>query len=110
MILLFFIGSAAIYVAYTWLSYLPHLRDSKLAFWAAMASAMLVAWLWLELAKRTDNPEKLFFYSLCWDAVVLAASLAIPITVFGVRPSITSAVGVILFILGVVLVKVGSNQ
>jgi hypothetical protein len=110
MIWLYFASSAIVYVAYLWLSYTPRLKDSNLAFWVAMGSALLVAWLWLEVAKRSESPERLFFYSLCWDAVVLIASLAIPITIFGVRPSVTSAVGVMLFVLGVVLVKVGSNQ
>ena len=109
MILFYFIASAAIYIAYHWLSYTPHLKDSKLAFWSAMVSAVLVAWTWLELAKRTSSPEKLFFYGLCWDAVVLAASLAIPLTLFNVKPSPVSLIGVCLFILGLILVKLGSN-
>lgn len=109
MTLFLFISSIIVYVAYHWLSYTPHLRDSKLAFWIAMISGALVAWLWLELAKRTDNADKLFFYGLCWDAVVLAANLAIPLTLFDVKPTPVSMIGVLLFILGFVLVKIGSN-
>lgn len=110
MVALLFTASAVLYLGYTWLIYSESLKDSRWVSWAALVAVMIVYGLWIELAKRVATPEKLFFYGLCWDAVVLVASIIIPLTMFEVKPTLLSMVGFLLFVAGILIFKLGAQS
>jgi hypothetical protein len=104
--LTFFLG-ALIYAIYAILCYHPTLKGSQITLWGGLTCALAANFLWIVLAKATHDPNRLIFYALIWDMIVIAVGVGIPLALYASKPSATMISGLILMAIGLILVKVG---
>lgn len=71
--------SFMIFVAGAYCSYTPEIRRSDAFPWLYMTCTVLVGTIWIFAARRLDDAGKILWFSLCWDALMVAAYYALPI-------------------------------
>lgn len=64
--------------------------------------------LWICLVRTINNPQKLFWWSLAWDLLMLLAFYLLPILIGSVKLNSSISFGLILILLGIMLVKASS--
>ena len=84
------------------------MKTSPHTMWLSMVCAMIANVIWIYIAKKTLDPNTLVFYALCWDSLVVVASILTPIVMFANLPSMLSTIGIAMVLTGLVLVKVGT--
>ncbi len=102
-----FILGALIYSIYAILCYHPTLKGSQVTLWGGLTCALAANFLWIVLAKSTPDPNRLIFYALIWDMIVISVGVGIPLTVYASKPSVMMVSGLVLMAIGLILVKMG---
>lgn len=92
-------------VAAAYLSYLESCRDCWWYVPAGVSLAVPVSIIWYSSARLLGNANSVYFYSMCWDAVAVAAFYLIPLLCFGVRLNWQGLAGVVCMLVGLLLFK-----
>lgn len=105
MLALSLLAVFALCAAGAWVSY----TQAKHAPWAPWAMGGLAAAsgvVWTHAARRL-SPEGTLAFSLAWDTVIAFCYYALPLILWGVRPTPAVLAGAGLVVAGLVLVHVG---
>lgn len=95
-----------LYFVMCYLGYSESLRRSSWFMPFCISINLLTSTLWFLAIKYIDNKNKIFFYSLCWDAVMIATACFVPIFLFNLNLNKTTIAGVFFMILGLFLIKI----
>ena len=88
------------------LSYSYKLKASSLFFPIGLTLALIVNYLWLYIAKISINKHDIYLRGLVWDSMIVGCYVLIPILFYGVKFNITTAIGIGLVVLGLILTKI----
>jgi len=97
-----------VYGAYAWVSFSPSVRASGLVVPVGLSFAFVGNLLWLSIVVRTDDTATLTYYGLVWDSIVTASFVLVPVLLFGVRFTAVSAVGCLMVLVGLTIMKIGT--
>lgn len=108
MHLFMFIIGAIIYGTYTWMVFEPSIRNSKYLIPLGLLVALIGNIVWLLLARDIKDNKQLMLYGLIWDMMITASFLVVPIVFFNVRLNFMSAIGCLIAVAGIVIMKLSS--
>lgn len=106
MILYFLLGGLAI-AAGVIASYAPAIKASMAYYPLGIGLAMINNYIWLKIAKSTNDSSKLLMLGVYWDSMIVLSYVLLPVIFFGARAHGTSLLGIVLIVVGMMLTKIG---
>lgn len=94
-----------LYFVMCYLGYSENLRKSNWFMPVCISINLFTSTLWFLAIKNIDNKSRIFFYSLCWDAVMIATAYFVPIFLFNLNLNKLTILGFFFMILGLILIK-----
>ena len=105
LILFYLVPSFLVYGAYTFVTYSKSIRDSSYYLPLGLAAAVLANVIWMFMARNLGTAKSIFYWGLALDITLTASTIIVPVMFFGVSPSKTSAVAIMMILTGIVLLK-----
>lgn len=65
--------------------------------------------IWLFMTRSLDDKEKIYFYALFWDAMIVVVFYGMPILLFGVKLNKWGLLGLALMITGLTIMKIAKR-
>lgn len=97
--------AGCLYILVCWLGYNDEFRKTAYFVPVATAIAALVNLLWFTVLRTLDDRQKIYVFSMCWDAVIVGVYYSIPVLFLGVKLDRYGLIGVFLILCGVCLLK-----
>lgn len=98
-------------IVYTFSAYLSYNEEWK-KHWSYYPTGIffgiLVSILWYYLAKHIPEKNRIYFYSLVWDTIMIFVFYFTPILFYGVTLNKANLIGLALIILGLMVFKLGN--
>lgn len=94
-----------LYVASSYIAYQESWRQSSWYLPTGMLIGVLLTILWVATVKYIDNRERIYFFSLAWDFIMVAVFYLLPLFM-GVKLDKWGLFGLTLVAAGLVLVKI----
>ena len=88
------------------ISYSEEFKQSNYYYPAGFAVGLLTTLIWFTAVRSITEKEKLYFYSLCWDFVMISVFYFFPILFLGIKVNKIGLVGIGLMVVGLIIVKV----
>ena len=101
---LFFLGTI-LYIASVSLLY-SSFKSSQYFYPVGLLFAFVTNFIWLYIAKHSAGAV-LYTRGLLWDSIIVAAYVLVPVLFFNIRLSLTSAVGCVIIVVGIIITKLG---
>lgn len=92
-------------------AYMTYTEEARKQWWFipfAVGLGAVVSTLWFLMVRWLDDKQRIYVYSLFWDAIMIAVYYFLPPLIFGVKLDKWSLVGLALIVGGVALIKVRS--
>lgn len=104
MIALYYFVGMIIYTLSAIMSYSVKAQAAKWYFPVGIAMAMLANFIWLYIAKNSIGHQTMI-RGLIWDSMIVMCFVAVPISMYGVKLTSTTLLGVSLIVVGIILTK-----
>lgn len=101
--------ASILYAIFTWYTFNDEIRQSPYFFVIGLAYAVLANFTWIILVRNINDTRQILFYSLAWDVLMAVIGWMIPIIFYHARLTLTSSLGVLLIIAGVLVLRVGES-
>lgn len=88
-----------------YLSYLSEYRQTTWFVWVGVFLGILTNFLWFYTIKCIDDKQKIYIFSLTWDAIMVFIYYGLPLIIFGVKLDKYSLLGLILLVTGIIVLK-----
>ena len=95
-----------IYVICAYLTYKEEWREEPWYLPVCFFFGATLVVIWYLVIKYIGDKDRIYFYSLCWDAVMVGVYYFLPILVFGVKLDRYGILGLGLMTVGLVLLKI----
>lgn len=105
MIWLIFILAFVLYSASAYLSYHEEWKTRNFYFPLGIFIGLCITTLWFWLVRYIDDKNKIYFYSLIWDTIMIGVFYITPIIIYGVSINKAGLFGLILIIAGLIIFK-----
>jgi uncharacterized membrane protein len=100
---------AITFVIYVICAYLTYKEEWRNEWWYIPVSCTfgtVLVFIWYYVVKYIGDRDRIYFYSLCWDAILIGVYYFLPILFFGVKLDRYGVVGLALMTAGLILLKV----
>jgi uncharacterized membrane protein len=94
------------YILACWLTY----HKDYQAHWSYLWVGAALSYIWYQSAVLMGDKQRIYFYSLCWDIMMVGIYYFMPILFFGVKLDWRAWVGTALITAGVLIFKVGGHE
>lgn len=94
---------------YFTLSYLGYNELTRRTNWFIPVSVLInliLSIMWFFSVKYIDHKSRIFFYSLCWDSLMIATAYFVPILLFNLQLNKLTILGFFLMMVGLALIKI----
>lgn len=75
----------------------------------ALSIGLCTSLMWTLSVKIIDNKEKIFFFSLCWEFLVILVDCLIPIVFFGISANKYMVIGSVIVVLGLIVMRLNTH-
>ena len=99
LVLVAFLYSISVYISYN-----EQIRQSNWYIPSSGFIGLIGGVLWASMVKWLDEKEKIYFYSLAWDTIIVAVFYFLPFF-FGIKLSVNGIIGITLMTIGLILIK-----
>lgn len=89
-----------------WMMYSEAMKSSSWFIPLNTAISIVCSLLWAYVIKNTSETNALYIRGLFWDAMIIGVYSLLPL-MFGVKLNTTTAIGVAITLVGMVVVKIG---
>lgn len=97
--------TSVIYVICAYLTYKEEWRNESWYLPVCFFFGTVLVVIWYMVIKYIGDKDRIYFFSLCWDAVMVAVYYILPVLVFGVKLDRYGIGGLCLMIAGLALLK-----
>lgn len=105
---LFLAASAAIYLAYAYLTFGSKMQKDGFAFFAiSMFVGLMYSLLWYWSSRIVEDKNDFFFLVLLWDLIYILVFYFAPVALFGLKLDALGLVGLFTVVAGLLVMKVG---
>lgn len=101
--LLFALGALG-YMAQTWISYTPWIKESLWFYPLGLLTTLISTACWLTIVKISQT-HHIYNHAVIWDVMVVATYLLLPLMFFGVVLKGGQIAGLILMLIGAFLIN-----
>lgn len=98
-------GAGALYLLAAYITFQEEWRNSGTGLLAYACIAIATSIAWLLTARYIGDKNRIYFYSLCWDTMLVLVFYLTPILLFGVKLDRWGVAGITLMIAGLCLLK-----
>lgn len=88
------------------LCYCQDIRSSWYYVPLALSIGICTSLMWILSVKVIDNKERIFFFSLCWEFLVVFIDCLIPLVFFGINANKYIVIGAAIVVAGLVVMKI----
>lgn len=91
------------------ISYLGYNENARRANWfvpVAVLFNLITSTIWFLAVKYIDDKNRIFFYCLCWDALMVTIAYFVPVFLFNLQLNKLTIFGFILMLIGLALIKI----
>lgn len=99
------LGGALAYAVAVSICYIPAIKAGPWYFPTGILCGIAANAIWLHLAKNQIDNSRILVAGFYWDTMIIITYTLIPVVLFGVRVSWTTAAGLVLIGLGIFLTK-----
>jgi drug/metabolite transporter (DMT)-like permease len=99
------VAVAIIYVLCAYLSYSINWHDRAWYMPVGVFLGTSTVVLWYVMVKHLADKDRIYFYSLVWDVILVFVYYLLPIFCFGVKLDRNGVIGICLMLAGLVLMK-----
>ncbi len=103
-IMLFF--ALPLYFTLSWLGYNEITRRTNWFIPVSVIVNFLLSIMWFYSVKYIDHKSRIFFFSLCWDSLMIATAYFVPILMFNLQLNKMTILGFLLMMIGLTLIKI----
>lgn len=96
------------YCVCAYFSYSDEMRKKPWFIPVAVGLGTVVSTIWFITVRWLDDKQKIYVFSLFWDFVMMFVYYFLPIVWFGVKLDKWAAVGMLMMVAGLVIVKARS--
>ena len=105
-----FLGMAAvIYVLSCWLTFASSLKDRWWYIPLGMLLGIVLNGVWFWAAKTFGDKNKMYAFSLTWDALMMMIFYTLPLLLFGAKLDRTGWFALGLIVIGAIILKLNQN-
>lgn len=97
--------TAVIYVICAYLTYKEEWRNEWWYLPVSCSFGTILVFIWYLVIKYIGDKDRIYFYSICWDAILVGVYYLLPIALFGVKLDRYGIAGLSLMVAGLVLLK-----
>lgn len=96
--------AALLYMVSAYLTFSDKYRNAPYFLPACLGIGVLTASIWFGMVKYLDDKQKIYFFSLCWDTMMVMVFYFLPLFL-GVKLDKWSLFGIGLMLVGLSIVK-----
>jgi multidrug transporter EmrE-like cation transporter len=96
-------------VVYIICAYLTYKEEWRHEWWYIPVGCIfgyILVPIWYLVVRHIDDNDRIYFYSLCWDTLMVLVYYLLPIFLFGVKLNRNGVIGLLLMAAGLILLKV----
>ena len=90
-------------------TYSERIRQSSSIWFLGICCPAVADVIWIYLAKKVNENNQIFLYSISWEIVYKIIVISIPVLFFGLKLTPLSYAGLLLMLIGGILIKMGSS-
>lgn len=98
-------------ILYCICAFLTYKEEWRYEWWYLPISSFfgsVLVLIWYLVIRHIGDKDRIYFYSLCWDGVLVGVYYFLPILLFGVRLERMGIVGLALILVGLVMIKLSN--
>lgn len=97
---------AGVFFAFgAWMSFSESFRNGRWFMPAFVSLSVATGMIWVWAVRIINDKERIYFYSLCWDSIILSCYYILPLFFFSFKFTNLTWAGIALIVLGFALVK-----